>query len=464
MRSILPILALLLSGTFIFSCKEQPDSSKSIIKNTMVDSQLVYRPYIQKPGDMQLSRADYADRLYGFWLAQCIANWTGLITEMDKIGIPTKEGKGAGFYTRDDWGKPDQPNLWGSNNYSRNIDFVFAEQDSIWGADDDTDIEYIYQSLLYDNKTSLLSGEQIRTGWLKHIKAEEENYLWVSNQTAFDLMREGVVPPATGDPETNPNYEMIDAQLTTEIFGLFAPGRPDVALRMARLPIRTTARENAEWISEFYVIMYALAPLADANRTLEENLLWMASEARKRLPDTSYSAKMYDFVKGQYESGVTWEEARDALHEKYQIRQEDGYLWATKETSCHGCFAAGINFGASIVSLLYGEGDLKETIKIGALAGWDSDNPTATWGGLLGFMLGKEGVEKAFGRKFSDRFNIHRTRVGFPDDGIDTFDDMAKKGIYVIDRAVQEEIGGGVDLEADVWYLPEKQLAIVPGQ
>ncbi len=464
MRSILPILALLMSGTFIFSCKQQPDNNKSIVMNSMVDSQLVYLPYTPKPTDMKLSRAAYADKLYGFWLAQCIANWTGLVTEMDKIGIPTEEGKGAGFYTRDDWGKPDQPNLWGSNNYSRNIDFVFADQDSIWGADDDTDIEYIYQSLLYGNKTSLLSGEQIREGWLKHIKAEEENYLWVSNQTAFDLMREGVAPPATSEPEANPNYEMIDAQLTTEIFGLFAPGRPDVALHMARLPIRTTARENAEWISEFYVIMYALAPLADPNRSMEENLLWMASEARKRLPDTSYSAKMYDFVKGQYESGATWEAARDALHEKYQIRQEDGYLWATKEPSCHGCFAAGINFGASMVSLLYGEGDLKETIKIGALAGWDSDNPTATWGGLLGFMLGKEGVEKAFGRKFSDRFNIHRTRVGFPDDGIDTFDDMAKKGIYVIDRAVQEEMGGGVDLEADVWYLPEKQWAIVPGQ
>jgi hypothetical protein len=110
------------------------------------------------------------------------------------------------------------------------------------------------------------------------------------------------------------------------------------------------------------------------------------------------------------------------------------------------------------VSLLYGEGDIKETIKIGALAGWDSDNPTATWGGLLGFMLGKEGVEEAFGRKFSDKFNIHRTRVNFPNDGLDTFDEMAKKGIYIIDRVVQEEMGGGVDLEKDVWFVPKEGL------
>jgi len=36
-------------------------------------------------------------------------------------------------------------------------------------------------------------------------------------------MYEGMIPPATSSPENNPNYEMIDAQLTTEIFGFFAP-------------------------------------------------------------------------------------------------------------------------------------------------------------------------------------------------------------------------------------------------
>ena len=64
------------------------------------------------------------------------------------------------------------------------------------------------QSLLYENKTSMLSGEQIREGWLKHIKPEEENYIWVSNQRALDLMKEGVIPPATSDPMANPDYEM----------------------------------------------------------------------------------------------------------------------------------------------------------------------------------------------------------------------------------------------------------------
>lgn len=457
------IISLVLSFSIAISCKEKVlDDSK--VKNEIVDSTLTYVSYTPKPTDRKISRTEYKNRLYGFWLGQCIANWTGLVTEMDKIGIPTKDGKGAGFYTRKDWGQPDQPNIWGSNDLSETIDFLYAAEDSIWGADDDTDIEYIYQNLLYNNRTSMLSGEQIKEGWLKHMKHEEENFLWVSNQTALNLMLEGVVPPMTSDPEVNPDYEMIDAQLTTEIFGFFAPTRPDVALKMAQLPIQTVARENAEWISEFNVIMYALAPLADENKAVKDNLLWMATEARKRLPNDSYSAKMYDFVLEQFSSGATWEEARDGLHEKYQIKQEDGYLWATKDEVCNGCFAAGINFGASIISLFYGEGDIKETIKIGALAGWDSDNPTATWGGLLGFMLGKDGVENAFDKKFANKFNIHRTRVGFPNKGVDTFEEMAKMGIYVIDRVVQDQMGGGIDIGKDVWYIPKMDLYIVPGQ
>ena len=111
-----------------------------------------------------------------------------------------------------------------------------------------------------------------------------------------------------------------------------------------------------------------------------------------------------------------------------------------------------------MVSLFYGEGDIVETIKIGALSGWDSDNPTATWGGLLGFMIGKTGVEEAFGRKFSNKFNIHRTRINFPNNGIDTFDNMAKTGVFVIDRVVQEKMGGGIDLEKNMWYIPQKNI------
>lgn len=439
-----------------FFCNIVLSQNDTNLRLTKKDGNLTYKPYKPKATDRIISRSEYKKKLYGFWLGECIANWTGLVTEMDKIGSIGELKTGA-FYTRDDWGKPDQPSIWGQgvpSNLSATIDFVFVEPDGIWGSDDDTDIEYIYQELLYSNKQSILTGEQIRSGWLKHIKKEEENFLWVSNQRAFDLMNNGMIPPATGDPKNNQEFEMIDAQLTTEIFGLFAPARPDVALKMAELPIQTTARFNSQWISEFYVTMYSLASAVDEKKTNKEKILWMADVSRKQLPSDSYSAKMYDFVKSRYLSDIPWEQTRDEVYQKYQVDQADGYDMTSKNKYCNGCFAAGINFASSLISLFYGEGNIVETIKIGTLAGWDSDNPTATWGGLLGFMIGKEGVEKAFNRKFSNQFNIHRTRIGFPNNGIDSFENMAEKGVFVIDRVVQEQMSGGIDLKNEIWFIP----------
>ena len=401
-----------------------------------------------------ISVDEYRDKLKGFWLGQCIANMTGLVTEMDKIGNigEIKTGK---FYTSEDWGKLDQPSIFSPNKsseLSRTIDFVF-EQDGMWPADDDTDIEYMYQELLLNYKTSFLSPDQIRDGWINHIKQKEENFLWVSNQKAFDLMNEGYVPPKTSDPKLNEYYDMIDAQLTTEIFGILSPGRPDIALKMAELPILTTARYNAKWISDFYVSMYSLSTTLNLNQDIRENIFSIADISSKLLPDSSYASKMYKFVKLEYENGRSWEEARDNIYLRYQVNSEDGYDITSKNLYCNGCFSAGINFAASLISLFWGGGDIKETIKIGTLAGWDSDNPTSTWGGMLGFIIGKKAIEREFGRSFSDKYFIHRTRQNF-NKGIDDFESMAEKGIKVISRLIEKELGGDYDEDNQLWHIP----------
>ncbi len=448
MRSLLIICCIVLT-----SCSTSKNKT-----SLELNPNLEYKAYTPKASDITISRRKYKERLYGFWLGQCIANWTGLVTEMDKIGNIGEIQTGS-FYTREDWGKPDQPNIWSGENpsdLSPTIDFVFRDENEVWGADDDTDIEYMYQHLLFTNQTPLLTGDQIRAGWLKHIKKKEENYLWVSNQKAFDLMHKGLTPPQTSDPENNEHSDMIDAQLTTEIFGLFAPARLDYALKIAYLPIRTTARNEAAQISEFYVILHSLASSVDPSLSMKHKIMWMAEKARKHLPNDDYPAKMYDFVKAKYDSGIPWEQGRDAIYIRYQVNQKDGYDMTTRKLYCNGCYAAGINFAASLVSLFYGEGDIRETLKIGTLTGWDSDNPTATWGGLLGFMLGKEGIEEVFNRKFSNKFNIHQTRKNFLNDGIDTFDNMAQKGIYIVDSVVEEGLGGGIDQDKNVWYIPNE--------
>ena len=406
---------------------------------------------------IKISKEKYQDQLEGFWLGQSIANWTGLITENDKVGN-IGEFKTGNFYTREDWGKTDQRSIWEDDTIDKSnikINFVLKSVDEIWGSDDDTDIEYMYQYLHNFHKTNILTSSQIREGWLKHIYIEEENYLWVSNQRALDLMLEGFEPPETSNPKKNEFYDMIDAQLTTEIFGLFSPTKPNFSIEMARLPIQTTARKESQEIAEFYVRMYSNASNPKGFKSIKEKMLWLADESRSRLDNNLYPAKMYDYVKELYESGIKWEHTRDSIYFRYQVNQQDNYDITSKNLYCNGCFAAGINFASSLVSLFYGEGDLKETIKIGTLSGWDSDNPTSTWGGLIGFIIGREMIEKEFDMELSSKFNIHRTRKNFPNEGIDTFENMAKNGIKIVEKVVIEELNGKIDSEDKLWLIPK---------
>jgi hypothetical protein len=410
---------------------------------------------------LSIDRQRYSESLHGFWLGQSIANWTGLVTEMDRVDAP--------FYTDADWGGLDEPAIWGHfTAHSSRRDFVLLEPDRVWGADDDTDIEYLYLHLMHTSGDALLSARQIRDGWLAHIYSNEdaplssssfarENYLWVSNERAYYLMKDhSLLPPATSDPANNPDHAMIDAQLTTELFGLMAPGRPDVALRLAELPIRTTASGEAAAIARFYVVMHSLAGALDGKEALGEQLRGLARRAATVLPEEGYARGMFDFVDAFYLAAPgddAWEETRDALYRAYQLGGRDGYSYERP-------FDAGINFGASLISLFYGDGDFRRTVQIASLAGWDSDNPAATWGGLLGFIHGRGGVEQAFaGKALSELYWIHRTRRGFPDHtrdapGEDRFSLMAERGVEVVDQVVIDHLGGRIVEAENTWHIP----------
>ena len=420
-----------------------------------------------KVGDISIDIKDYKNRIHGFWLGQNIGNWTGLITEMDKIGTQAT----MPFYTDNDWGGADQRTFWGEFvPHSSEINFYLVTAGNHWGADDDTDMEYLYAHLHSTNQVTKLTPTEIRDGWLKHIYSEDdapfyrkfpssepikENFLWVSNETARILMDKGFYPPKTSDTKLNPNNLMIDAQLTTEIFGLLAPANPKVALEISSLPIMTTARGDAALIASFYVILHSLAIDLYPDEDLGKNLRSFAKTASAVFPNQSTPAKILNFVLSDYENNNdknNWESTRDKIYKRYQIQSNDGYTYKKP-------FDANINFAASLVSLFYGDGDFKRTIQIATLSGWDSDNPAATWGGLLGFILGKDKIKMLFpDTNLSETFWIHRTRRNFPtftngESGVDRFSIMAERESKIAGQIIKEKMNGCFDKEKERWIF-----------
>lgn len=102
---------------------------------TLKNPAFTYTAYKPTRTETIISREQFYEKLQGFWLGTCIANWTDLVTDMDQVGT-IGETKTGDFYTRQDWRKPDQPSVWGKgipSNLSPTIDFVVADVDSTWG-------------------------------------------------------------------------------------------------------------------------------------------------------------------------------------------------------------------------------------------------------------------------------------------------------------------------------------------
>ncbi|AUX23965.1 hypothetical protein SOCEGT47_044960 [Sorangium cellulosum] len=384
---------------------------------------------------LRLDRAAYADRLRAMWTGACIANWTGLRTEGVRIERP--------FFTDADWGKP-------LGRDGARIDFVLLDP---CPADDDTDIEYVYLHLMTEAGKLILSPEEIRDGWRAHIR----DFIWVSNRRARDLLERGVLPPATSHPALNPYALHIDAQLTTEIFGALAPGMPGLALRMADLPIRTTARDHAAHAAQFHVLLFSLAATVDPEKPRQEELVRIVREARSHLPDGSKAADVIDFVVSAYlstEDRDDWESVRDAIAHRYQERAwAHGFVY-------RGFTESAINLATGTMALLFGGGSFLRTVQIGTLSGWDSDNGTATMGALVALIGGMEELRRAFpGERVSERYHVHRTRPTLPDrlpedrEAEDTFTAVSTRMVALVDRAVQEE---GGQVEPTRWVLPAR--------
>ena len=293
----------------------------------------------------------YLDAVHGSWVATMVANHSGIPIE--------------GIYI-------DEPGPGDS------IELVLLDQ---WSTDDDTHIEWLELHIMETHGLEP-TDEQIRDEWLDHLDGD----IWVSTLRARDLMREGVLPPETGDAELNPEGAWsIDAQLETELFGLISPGDPDEARRLARRFASITNRGPAVDASAFYAHMYAQA-------FFEPDVAALIADARSGEPADSIVAPIVDDVSGWYEANPSdWRATRTLIRDRYDTDPE---WWASR-----------VNFAATIMALLYGEGDLQETVTIAGLAGWDADNNMTSAAGLIGIGIGFENLPEPYGSATDIYFN-----------------------------------------------------------
>jgi hypothetical protein len=122
-----------------------------------------------------------------------------------------------------------------------------------------------------------------------------------------------------------------------------------------------------------------------ATAFFESNVVDLVIKGLKVTPKTSRTHQVTDDVLTWYlddtrDGHLDWRATRRKLYDNYQGSNSFGRYYNWIEST--------INVGATVLAILYGHGDFKDTVQIGVLAGWDCDCNPATAGGLIGIING----------------------------------------------------------------------------
>lgn len=320
-----------------------------------------------------ISHDELMDKLSGFWIGQILGNYIGFPFENLYIEepIPVLVDR---VYTANYDGDPELK--LNRNDRRGHIPIMCG---AVKGAfsDDDTDIEFV--TLHAVEKYGLdITYPEITGMWKAHIN----DYIWVANREARDLMDQGLMAPDTGRKENNKHWFQIDPQLVNEIWSAFYPGMTKQAGRRALWGARIT---NDSWGTHPTIAYGVMISAAFFEKDVQK-LVEMAMEA---VPNEGpFAEGMRDVVKWHNEHR-NWRDTRKKIHEKYYKYKKGTYTAPVSPVSSL------VNGLTGVMAILYGEGDYMKTVGIATSAGYDCDNQAATCGGLIGVLNGFSGMGDA---------------------------------------------------------------------
>ncbi len=303
---------------------------------------------VTEAAEKMIANQQLEDKIRGMWLGQLIGNAAGRPTEGDFQIYPN----------------PDPCVPW-----------VIKQT---WDADDDTDIEYIAMHILEANGLDCNESD-ISNQWQHHIIAMG---IYIANRQAWHLMGDGYLPPDTGSRAYNEHWYSIDSQITTECIGAICPGMIQQSLDLTSKFAHISNEGFPVHAAQFYAAMYAQA-------FFEPNVFTLVTNTMQVIPTTSRTYQVIDDVLNWYLEDINdgdpnWRQTRQKLYDDYQGACDYGRYYNWIESA--------INTGATVLALLYGNGDFKDTVQISVLAGWDNDCNPATAAGLIGIINGYSGL------------------------------------------------------------------------
>jgi len=348
---------------------------------------------------VEISAEDLEDKIHGGLLAQLLGNLNGL----------PHENK---YY--------DEP-----GNVER---YTPALADGA-RTDDDTDIEWVYISTMQRDRTVLLGPERITALWKQHIN----DHIWCANLYTRQLMDIGIDPPLTGNLALNPwSGFNISGQFVCESFGLISPGMPQTAARIGLNYTHVTIDAEPAQTTQLFTAMIATAFFTDDIDAILDAGLASVDPGSKILPIIADVRRWHKQYAGD------WRTTRRLIRDKYTLyesktRNQNGYELCT---------------AATVGALLYGQGDLVNTLIHAFNFGWDADNNAATAATIVGVTKGRRWMRQQ-GWEIKDIYR-NTTRPSMPED--ETITGFGERIIEVAGQVIIENGGSKIRRSGKNFY------------
>jgi ADP-ribosylglycohydrolase len=252
--------------------------------------------------------------------------------------------------------------------------------------------------------------------WLNYL-IENETVLWwggygvSSEHTAYINLKRGILPPYSGSAELNGKVvaEQIGAQIFIDAFGLAAPGKPEIAARLAKKAASVSHDGEAVHAAVLQAVMVSIA-------FEETDIQAVIRKALAFIPADSVIAQLYRFVYEHHAAGKDWRGCFAEIETSYGY---DKFMGG----NCHVI----PNHAIMAMSYIYSENDFHLSQLIVNTAGWDTDCNAANVGAVMGVLVGVEGINRKvdFQSSFQDRLLMPSA------DGTDTVSDCLIEAVKV---------------------------------
>ena len=271
--------------------------------------------------------------------------------------------------------------------------------------------------------------------------------LWHANVGGRRNLRSGIAPPDSSHPQFNKCADDIDYQIEADFSGLIAPGLPSMAVELGEKFGRLMNYGDGVYAGMFVGAMYCEA-------FFETDIVKIIETALKAIPaDSQYAEMVRDLLAWYKEEPNDWIKTWEKIEAKYHKNPD------YRRFSCDpGKFNidAKINGAYILAGMLYGKGDLDQTIIISTRCGQDSDCNPSNAGGVLFTTLGFSKLPARFSEKLDETKVFSHTAYNFPA-LIDVCEKLARQAIVKEGGFIENTTAG-----EEVFVIPVKAVKLAP--